>query len=317
MHSGFPSEYSTSSLSRPAAALEHFAAVAALRAHPQFPEMIRASAEGLVRLYQGRRLLDWLMDDWGRVLFGYFALHLHFARQEDEPLSGLTPTRMKALCAEFDVCSPGRVTVMLNLMRFAGYVAPAPAPDRRIRKYVATDRLIALFVARWRVHFEAIAPALPEVGAALPRLDDPDFVRALAFAMFDRFRDFRVVIRSTGLGLFGQRNAGILILASLLTSGEAGDAVPPTRPVQVSVSALARRFAVSRAHVLALLRDAADQGFIDRVGPDREGILILPRLAEAARDFFAGMHLFYADCARAALGTPLPEVYGGAEQASR
>jgi hypothetical protein len=302
MQSGLSATESTLSAPTAAADPDGFAALAELRAHPRFPEMMRVSAEGIVRLYQGRRLLDWLMDDRGRLLFGYFALYLHFARREDEPQSGLTPTRMKALCAEFEACSPGRVTVMLNLMRFAGFLAPAPAQDGRIRRFVATDRLIAPLVERWRRHLEAIAPALPEGRTALARLDDPKFVRALMLAMFERFRTrFRSVFRSTGLNLFSERNAGMLILASLLTGGEAGDTIPPARPVPISISALARRFGVSRTHVLALLSDAADHGFLDRLGPEREGILILPRLAEAARDFFAGMHLYYADCARAAL----------------
>src|SRR5262249_19835670 len=110
MQSGLSATESTSPASPAATDPEGFAAIVRLRADPRFPEMMRASAEGIVRLYQGRRLFDWLMDDRGRLLFGYFALYLHFSRREDEPQSGLTPTRMKALCGEFDVCSPGRVT---------------------------------------------------------------------------------------------------------------------------------------------------------------------------------------------------------------
>ncbi|MBA3904749.1 MAG: hypothetical protein C0522_13940, partial [Rhodocyclaceae bacterium] len=276
-------------------------AIAALRAHPRFSDAMRTSASGLVDLYQGGRLLNWLMDDRGRLLFGYLALYLHFTRDPADPASGLTPTRMKAHCAELDICSPGRATAMLSLMRFAGYLAPAPATDRRVRGLVATDRLIGLLAERWRLHFTAMAPLLPEGEAALAVLDDQTFARAFTGAMVARFSfGFRFLKHVPDLGLFADRNAGMLILASLLSAGEVDDTVPPTRPVRVSISALARRFAVSRPHVLKLMRDAAEQRFIERVGPAGGSILILPRLSAAAENLFATMYLFLADCAREA-----------------
>jgi DNA-binding GntR family transcriptional regulator len=77
--------------------------------------------------------------------------------------------------------------------------------------------------------------------------------------------------------------------------------VPPSRPVPISVSRLARRFGVSRPHVLKLLNDAASEGFIERIGPAGDRAVVLPRLADAAQNFFATMFLFFADCAREAL----------------
>jgi DNA-binding GntR family transcriptional regulator len=90
----------------------------------------------------------------------------------------------------------------------------------------------------------------------------------------------------------------MLILASLLTASEAGDTMPPQRPVPVSISALARRFSVSRPHVLKLIRDAATEGLIERAGPNGDRVVIRPRLSEAAQNFFATMYLLFADCAR-------------------
>lgn len=277
--------------------------VAALSAHPGFPGAMRASAAGIVAMYQGSRLLNWLMDDRGRLVFGYFAAYLDFTCDPSDPSSGLTPTRMKALCAECEVCSPGRVVVMLSLMRAAGYLTPEPsAEDRRRRRLRATGRLIALLRARWRVHFDAIAPLLPDGEAMLEAVDDPAFARALILAMGDRFRQgFRLLRDAPGLDLFGERNAGILILASLLATGEADDTMPPSRAVPISISALARRFAVSRPHVLRLLRDAAARGLIERSGRDGDRVIIRPPLAAGAQNFFAALCLFFADAARQAM----------------
>jgi DNA-binding MarR family transcriptional regulator len=284
-------------------------AIAALRAHPRFPDAMRAWASGIVAMYQGGRLLNWLMDDRARLLFGYFALYLHVTRQPDDPSTWLTPTRMKSLCAEFDICSPGRAVAMLSLMRFAGYLAPATdLADRRRRGFVATDSLLALLRARWELHFGALSLMLPVGEAALAALHAPVFVRGLLVAMMARYRaGFRFVTHAPGLGLFGERNGGMLILMSLLTAGEPEDTMPPTRPVPISISALARRVAVSRPHVLKVLRDAADEGFIERSGLDGDRIVILPRLSEASQSFFAAMFLFLADCAREALEGPRDE----------
>lgn len=281
-------------------------AIATLRAHPGFAQAMRASAAGAASMYQGGHLLNWLMDDRARLVFGYFALYLHFTRDPADPTSGLTPTRMKALCTEQHICSPGRAGAMLSLMRFAGYIEPdVQGADRRQRHFVATERLINLLHARWRVHYRAVAPLLPDGAAMVAALDDPAFVRRLILAMAKRFLSgFRFLAHGPGLGLFGERSGGMLILATLVSSGEADDTVPPSRPVPISISALARRFAVSRPHVLKLIQDASDSGLIQRTGADGAHVIIKPPFAEAAQNLFAAAFLFLADCAREAMRSP-------------
>jgi hypothetical protein len=294
----------TTAAARPTTALNPATpeAVAALRAQAGFPRAMRASARGLVAMHQGSRLLNLLMDDRARMLFGCFALHLHFSRDPADPASGLTPGRMKAYCARLDLCSAGRAVAMLALMRFAGHLAPDPnVSDRRQHRLVATEKLVRLVTERWRLHFAAMAPLFPDGEALRDAMDDPAFLPPLMRAMHDCFvAGFRFVTHAPGLGLFGERAAGILILNSLIAAGEADDTVPPSRPVAASISALARRFTVSRAHVLKLIRDAANDGFIARVGAEGERIAFLPRLAEAAPNFYATMYLFFAACAREA-----------------
>jgi hypothetical protein len=275
-------------------------AVAALRAQPAFADAVRVSARGVVRLYGSGRLLNWLMDDRGRVMFGYFALHFHYSRNRADPASGLTPSNMKAICAELAVCSPGRVVAMLSLMRLSGYLAPDPdVTDRRQRRLVATEKLIAFLRERLRPHFEAMAPLFPDGAALLATADNPAATGPLVAEMLAHFRaGFRFLTHAPGLSMFGERNAGMPILASLIVAGRADDTVPPSRPVRVSIAALSRRFGVSRPHVLKLIRDAAQAGLIERT--EGEHILIRPALAEGAQSFFATVYLYFADCARRA-----------------
>jgi DNA-binding FadR family transcriptional regulator len=99
--------------------------------------------------------------------------------------------------------------------------------------------------------------------------------------------------------LFVERNAGIMVLCSMLLSGEADDVYPPTFPIPVSSSALSRRFGVSRAHVRRLLQDAESQGLLERLEGNR--VRLLPRLSQAAGDFMALQFLLVAHCAQGAL----------------
>jgi DNA-binding GntR family transcriptional regulator len=71
--------------------------------------------------------------------------------------------------------------------------------------------------------------------------------------------------------------------------------------VRISISELARRFSVSRVHVLRLLRDAAAEGLVARSGAGQEAVTILPPLSRALRDGVAIFFLLFAQCARAAI----------------
>ena len=117
------------------------------------------------------------------------------------------------------------------------------------------------------MQFEAMAPVLPEIAAAMAVVRQADFTAALIRRLAERFfAGLRLVEHAPGFELFADRNAGVLIAYSLLLSGERGDAFPPQRPVRLSISAAARRFGVSRVHVRKLLRDAEEQGYLARVG---------------------------------------------------
>jgi hypothetical protein len=279
-------------------------AVAILCTHPRFPEAMRAVMDGNVRLYRGNRVLNYLVSDRGRLIVGMLAFYLHVSRKPADPNSGLTAHRLKALCAEQDICSAGRAGALLSLMRLFGYVVPAADPaDRRLKRLVPTDLLTASLRERWRLMFGAMVPLVPEGAAALAALDRDDFLSALVRNMTGQFRaGVRVLDVAPQLGPFTDRNAGLIILFSLIVAGEPDDSIPPTRPVQMPVSELARRFSVSRAQVLRLLRDAAAEGFIERTETAREaGITLLPPLSTAVTRLFATLFLFFAHCAAAAL----------------
>src|SRR5215831_16472549 len=96
---------------------------------------------------------------------------------------------------------------------------------------------------RWSAMLGATALVLPEVGAAREALARDDFLGRLA-----------------------------------LPGGET-DTMPPSAPLHLSISELARRFSVSRAHVLRLLRQATAHGLITRGTGGEDTITFTPALA--------------------------------------
>lgn len=295
------------------------AKIAALRAHPAFPQAARNMAIGLTGFYRGGPLLNWLMDDRARVVLSHVVLHCHFARDPADPASGLTPTRIKQLCREFDLCSPGRATAMVSLMRFAGFLAVDPdAADRRRRPLVATPKLLDLLRPRWRSHFISGIPVFPDGADLAARLDDPVFVRAFVAAMFSRYEEgFRLIMYTPGLGLFGDRSAGMMIASTLLAAGADDDTVPPSRPFPISISALSRRFNVSRIHVAKMLRDAANEGLLTRAGDKGEEITLAPALADALSVFYANAFIYFFDSAREAAARLDAQDRGAGERSQR
>ena len=270
---------------------------------------MRANATGLLGLYRGNRFLNVLLNDRGRVLIGMFALYLHYWSADGDSAPGLTVTRMQGLCAETGVASGGRVRVLLSLMRAAAFLETVAGDDRRRQLLQPGDRLISMQRERWDLQIRTTAMVFPEVARAQQVLHRDDFVATLVRQLLDPFRaGFRVLEPIPELILFSDRNAGLVILFDLLASGTAGDTFPPRQPFPISISALARKFQVSRAHIQKLLRDAAKERFIERIGDDQ--LRLLPRLSDAAQTFFAVVFAYFARGVR----TALEEIEGKAER---
>src|SRR5215471_16967927 len=177
--------------------------LSALCRHPQFPRAMRAVLTGHVDLYRGNRILNYVGYDRGRLVVGVLAIYLHVSRRPDDPTSGLTVHALKSLCAEQDICSPGRARALLSVLRLFGYVAPVPGSDRRYKLLAPTDLLMASLRQRWSMMFGAMALVLPEGVDALARLERDDFVAALVRQLIDHYRSgLRALQAAPELGLF-------------------------------------------------------------------------------------------------------------------
>ncbi|MEP9354237.1 hypothetical protein ABLE93_11640 [Xanthobacter sp. KR7-65] len=262
-----------------------------LLAHPDFPRALARLAAGMTGLYSGNRLLNRLLSDRGRNVFGLLLLYLDALPPAEG--GGLTAARLAGLCTMTGLCSRGRAKAILALMRWGGYVAPAaPGDDRRIKPLVPQPRLYALQKSRWTVLFGAIGLIDPDMARVPARLDDDAFVRALVIVLAQSYcAGYRVISAAPVLDDLVDHDSALMVLLMLLASEGNGTAPP-------AIADLARRFHVSRAHVLHLLRLCEERGLVER------GARGAGRLSPAGRDalaqFFAGIFALMAGAARAA-----------------
>lgn len=270
----------------------------ALQSHPRFPRAVRASMRDMVAWYDGNRLLNQLMNGRAPALFSHVALALHFSRREDDRTSGLTVSRMKALCIEIGLCSPGRVEAMLALLRVSGYLAAAKDDsDRRLRRLVPTEKLIALHRRRWKDQFSAMTDLVAAAPLSPAALDDPGFIAPFAREIGRQFRHRRLIEGAPELASLVENKAGLVLLFTLMLGDDGDGDFSTQRPIPVSVSALAHKFTVSRKHVLTVLREAESQGFLRRTG-DR--VVLQPKLLRAVKNLVTEAFMLLSHSARAA-----------------
>jgi AraC-like DNA-binding protein len=274
--------------------------LAALQAHPRFNDAWRIAITGFIEMWQRNRLLNTVVNDRGRLLIGLYAVYFHLLTWPNDARTGLTMSRMVALCSEQKFCSPGRAKAILMLMRMFGYLAPASGEaDRRLRRLVPTERLMALHRERNRRIFGATAVVMPECAEAFAAQSHPDFTALFVHRYCEQLlAGFRFIDVVPDLQLFIERNGGTMVLCSLLLAGGADESFPPISPVTISASALSRRFGVSRSHVRRLLQDAERQELLQRLEGDR--IRLVPRLTQASSDFIGTQFLLVAHCAQGA-----------------
>jgi hypothetical protein len=279
------------------------AALDAVKAHPAFPDVMREITAGFARLYRGNRVLNTVGTDRWRFLISVFAIHLHFAGSTDNPHKGLTAGRLRRLCADNKICSPGRASAMVNLMRSFGQLETVlNTEDRREQILMPTERLMTWHRERFTVFFKGMERVLPEGAEALAALDSAEFMPRFMCELSRSFlAGFYYVDHVPEMKLFFERNSGMIALYALLQSAPSERTFPPTGAMSVSHSAVARQFGVSRVHVRRLLQDAVKQNLLARVGDKEDQFRVLPRLAQAFRQTIALYVVHYAQCVRAAV----------------
>lgn len=273
---------------------------AALRTRPELADAVAAFIASLVENYSGDAMLNKLVCDRGRKLITLFVLYLEVLPLPGTNTTGATLSAVQALCRQTSICSPGRAAAILAAMRFGGYIAPRVDPeDHRRRILVPTPKLLALHQQQWVIQFEAMAHLFPESALAPALLQTQAYRTAFLHELGTFFlAGFRVLDHAPALIELAESNAGLLLMSSLALRQLTGEG-RPGETLPISISALARRFFVSRAHVRNMLLICERAGLLRRAQRS-EDVVILPALTEALIQCYGAMFILFDRCAAGA-----------------
>lgn len=265
--------------------------------HPHFAEVARAAAERSLHRTEQRALAGSSSHDIYRFNYVLFILYLSLT-------GGVTRTRLVDFCTETRIASPGRAVALLNALRRSGHVAlDDEQPDKRTRRYRATELLIDEFRSEQMSGLRSLARIEPEIEQAIARMDEPGVFRAFILRLAEGAAAFIKGRVETDISLFSDRNAGLATLFLLIATADASDPFPPKGPLQASLTAMSKRLHVSRGHIFRLLRDAETRGLLRR-DPARGLVWLDERLRFQVALYLGAIFLGLIASSDAALNAP-------------
>lgn len=229
----------------------------ALTGLPAFDQAALAFCRGMTGFHAGRWVLNVGLSDTVRFVVAALVIHLDAAWP-----GGATTARVARLCHAGGLAGPKAAKGALAVFRAAGLVRDRPdGSDRRARRLAPTPALLGLMCENLTMRLraqEALTP-LPAPAAAWAATDgvlaaflgrNIEAYAGMDFRLYDGFPEVRA---------FMDRQCGYLILLELMAAQLAATCGGPPRP---SLSALAQKFDVSRAHVRLLLADGVARGWL-------------------------------------------------------
>jgi hypothetical protein len=253
-----------------------------IETHPDFDRALGAFCDGLISFHSGRRLANLGLGYTLGWAVATLVLYLDHASPE-----GTTSAKLIELCTAGGLAGAKAVKGAVRVLLSFGLLAEETRPDDRRAKRlrptellfdIQTDNIVARMAA-----LEILRP-LPgparewgrrrEVLLAFCRGNVEAFARH-RFKLYDGFPEVRA---------FMDRACGYLVLLYILNS--VGPTSAAATPATVSLSAIAARFDVSRAHVRKLLAAARDQGWL-KGGSKRDQIFLEPSFHRRLRHWIA------------------------------
>ena len=250
-------------------------------ADPRFSACHRKYVEGALAYAGENAAFQTIASDMGQYFLCSIAVYM-------DASGGLTHRRLRALMGDAGILSAGRATALLWRLRLGKFIEPVDtdAGEGLLKQFVPTPAMVQAFRERLRVDFGALAILEPAVEPLLARFDEPDMYRLIIQLMGEDLigSAARPDSRLEEFHMIAARAAGVLIMYDMAASVESADDFPASGPVTSSVAALARRFGVSRSHVLSLLRQMEKARFTTFDAATGR-VMVQPLMRETLRHF--------------------------------
>jgi len=257
---------------------------ALLSMHPRFADAARAMCRNMRAQAEIDPAFDALQKDAGRFLAGSWAMSLHLS-------GGLTLPRLKETCARAGIMSPGRARSLIQFFLFLRYIEAQPPAERGAPiRYVPTQAMLDSRAMMVRIGLEAVRIVEPAVSVVLSRVDDPDILMRFLAHLGDSYLPSVLGKQpyQKFMDLFIEPHAGVALIDLIVEAGE-GDEFPSSRPIAISINALAQRLRVSRAHIRRLLDRGHEGGMLTR---QDDGSVLFSESMRATIRYFAALRLY-------------------------
>jgi AraC-like DNA-binding protein len=274
--------------------------IAALWALPGYADGCRAVIRQAQAMSRTNTVFHANFRDIGRMVLGTLALYLHAT-------GGLTHRRLCELSSEGGVLSSGRASAILLRLRMIGYVkASDQRNDGSARLYVPTEKMIEAYAGRTGLELEALARVEPGMAPFMAFWErDRNAAMLALYAQFGERLLYAAANTRADLKPFETfitRDAGMLMFYAMLEAADRGGDFPQAGPFNISFAELARRFGVSRTHVMRFFRDAEKTGFLAR-DPKDNLTMVTPALCKSFADYYATIQIALMAMAYRALKT--------------
>jgi hypothetical protein len=257
------------------------AAVQIIKRHPDFGSAKRAFARSVLQTYDVHWLMRRLMHDTPRFVFLVFLVHLDWLARCGQG-GGATQAELIRILTATGFTGASRVKVMTALMRLAGGLRQERAAnDQRVVVLRPTEKLLDA-ARQWLLNnLRAIQQvcALPgpaELIVAQPGLIEEYFSGTARAFLHD---GFTLIEDRPEIAAFTTRDCGYIVLMQLIANWQT---TPDGERSHVPITAVARRYGVSRSHLRSLLRMAEEQGVLELRADGGRDVALKPAFAVMA-----------------------------------
>jgi hypothetical protein len=262
-----------------------------MMARPNFAEACRASHRLSVERTGRNPVLTRVTKDTSRLFYGYLVLYL-------DAQGAITLKAIQDLSREVGLASHGRAQAILFHLRAIGYLRRDPDhADRRSPHYLPSPEMKD---ALRNIFFDdlcALSLIEPEARRAADRLSEPEFFRAFMLRYGQGLVEALKFRPDRAIAHFANRDAGLVLLSDVILSAAEEDSYPPRGALKMSIRELARKYDVSRTHILRLFRDAETRGLLTR-NAKKQTVTFSETLARDIVEFDIISFLAMATCAQ-------------------
>ncbi|GLS30998.1 hypothetical protein SAMN04488498_11473 [Mesorhizobium albiziae] len=264
-----------------------------LRWHPDFPVAAHDHARGMVKLFEGRFVVNRAMANAARQTICMAILSLHFGKREPNPCvttpaAGAMTTALssiQSLTTAMGVCSKNTTAATVLLLERIGLVKRVEnQEDRRALHIVPTELLIEGARDIVRVSLTSADTLFPLRNySAL--IDDRDFLESLFAASLHSLLNRSSLISSISSShLFAASDGGAILLFKLMSmDGASAD----ERVVEFPFDEIGPLFGVSRTHIRRLMKKAEAEGLVRLLQDGGRQVQILPQLQDVFESIVA------------------------------